>query len=288
MLSICIAKLRDYAQFVKFRLSSLVVFSAAAGFLLATDNIDWNRLMLLVISGFLITGSSNGFNQIIERDLDKLMDRTSKRPLPDKRMTLSEAYMLASMMGVIGIATLFIYINPLSGILGTLALVLYILAYTPLKKKTPFAVLVGAFPGAIPPMLGWVAATGFIGIEALLLFSIQFIWQFPHFWSIAWVLDDDYRKAGFKMLPSAAGRGKSSAFLVVVYSIGLLPISLLPVMFNMSGNIAAAIIIISGIWFLYYAVRLYKNCTLLASKQLMFASFIYLPIVQIALIIDKV
>ena len=288
MLSICTAKLTDYAQFIKIRLTSLLVFSAFAGFILASDNIDWNQLLLLVISGFLVTGSSNGFNQIIERDPDKLMYRTSKRPLPDKRMALSEAYMLASIMGVTGIAIMFIYINPLSGMLGILAFVLYTLAYTPLKMKTPFAVMVGAFPGSIPPMLGWVAATGVIEPGALLLFAIQFIWQFPHFWSIAWVLDDDYRRAGFKMLPSDGGRDKNSAFQVLVYSAGLLPISLLPVMFNMSGNVAGSIIMISGICFLYYAVRLYKHCTLTASRQLMLASFIYLPVVQIALIIDKV
>lgn len=293
--SLVMYKLKDYAIFIKLRLTYLVVFSAATGFVMgvgvmgnSTDGTVWNRLLMLVIGGFLITGSSNGFNQIIERDIDGLMDRTSKRPLPDNRMTVFEAYMLATTMGVIGIIILFVYINPLSAMLGILALVLYTLAYTPLKRKTPFAVLVGAFPGAIPPMLGWVAATNGLGIEALILFAIQFIWQFPHFWSIAWVLDDDYKKAGFKMLPANGGRVKSSAFLVLVYTIGLLPISLLPILFNMSGNIAAGIIMISGIWFIYYAIQLYKRCEISASKKLMYASFIYLPVIQIALIIDKV
>jgi len=214
-------KLKDYAEFIKLRLTNLVVFSAAAGFVMGmntiespTDEMGWNRLLMLVIGGFLVTGSSNGFNQIIERDLDALMDRTSKRPLPGNRMTVFEAYLLASMMGIIGIIILFVYLNPLSAILGTLALVLYVLAYTTLKRKTPFVVLVGAFPGAIPPMLGWVAAANGLGIEAWILFAIQFIWQFPHFWSIAWVLDDDYKKAGFKMLPANGGRVKNSAFLI--------------------------------------------------------------------------
>jgi len=286
-LGMMLDKLRDYSAFVKLRLASLVVFSAATGFLLApgTAEIDWSRLLILVISGFLVTCSSNGFNQIVERDLDKLMDRTANRPLPANRMSISESYLLATIMGLIGLGMLFFYINPLSCGLATFALLSYIFAYTPLKQKTPFAVLVGAFPGAIPPLLGWVAATNYIGMGGLMLFSIQFMWQFPHFWAIAWVLDDDYKKAGFKMLPS--GRDKASAFQILVYSIGLLPISLLPIAFNMSGAIAGIIISIVGVWFLLIAIRLYQSCDLAISRKLMLASFIYLPVVQLALIIDK-
>ncbi len=281
------SKLKDYAQFVKLRLASIVVFSAFAGFMLAPVEVDWNKLWILIVSGFLVTCASNGFNQIIERDLDALMKRTAKRPLPDNRMSLLESYIFATLLGVVGLVLLFVFVNPLSGLLGLLALASYTLAYTPLKRITPFAVLVGALPGAIPPLLGWVAATNSIGIGGLILFAIQFMWQFPHFWAIAWVLDDDYRKAGFKLLPSLGGRNKASAFQVVVYSIGLLPISLLPIVFKMSGSIAAVVIIISGVWFLMLAIRLYRTLEIKASRRLMLASFVYLPVVQIALILDK-
>ncbi|HIB91724.1 TPA: protoheme IX farnesyltransferase, partial [Candidatus Poribacteria bacterium] len=250
-------KLKDYAQFVKLRLASIVVFSAFAGYMLAPGQADWHKLSILIISGFLVTCASNGFNQIIERGLDALMDRTAKRPLPDNRMSLMEAYTFATILGVAGLVLLFVFINPLSCFLGLLALLSYTLAYTPLKRITPFAVLVGAFPGAIPPLLGWAAATNSIGIGGLILFAIQFMWQFPHFWAIAWVLDDDYKKAGFKLLPSPGGRDKASAFQVLVYSIGLLPISLLPIVFKMSGTIAAVAIIITGVWFLVLSIKLY-------------------------------
>ncbi|HHZ65198.1 MAG TPA: protoheme IX farnesyltransferase [Flavobacteriales bacterium] len=280
-------KLKDYAQFVKLRLASIVVFSAFAGYMLAPGQADWHKLSILIISGFLVTCASNGFNQIIERGLDALMDRTAKRPLPDNRMSLMEAYTFATILGVAGLVLLFVFINPLSCFLGLLALLSYTLAYTPLKRITPFAVLVGAFPGAIPPLLGWAAATNSIGIGGLILFAIQFMWQFPHFWAIAWVLDDDYKKAGFKLLPSPGGRDKASAFQVLVYSIGLLPISLLPIVFKMSGTIAAVAIIITGVWFLVLSIKLYRSLELKDSRKLMLASFVYLPVVQIALILDK-
>ena len=280
-------KLKDYAQFVKLRLASIVVFSAFAGYMLAPGQADWHKLSILIISGFLVTCASNGFNQIIERGLDALMDRTAKRPLPDNRMSLIEAYTFATILGVAGLVLLFVFINPLSCFLGLLALLSYTLAYTPLKRITPFAVLVGAFPGAIPPLLGWAAATNSIGIGGLILFAIQFMWQFPHFWAIAWVLDDDYKKAGFKLLPSPGGRDKASAFQVLVYSIGLLPISLLPIVFKMSGTIAAVAIIITGVWFLVLSIKLYRSLELKDSRKLMLASFVYLPVVQIALILDK-
>jgi len=280
-------KLKDYAQFVKLRLASIVVFSAFAGFMLAPVPVDWNKLWILIASGFLVTCASNGFNQIIERDLDALMDRTAKRPLPDNRMSLIESYVFATVLGLVGLVMLYVFVNPLSCLLGLLALLSYTLAYTPLKRITPFSVLVGAFPGAIPPLLGWAAATDSIGIGGLILFSIQFMWQFPHFWAIAWVLDDDYKKAGFKMLPSLGGRNKASAFQVLVYSIGLLPISLLPIVFKMSGNIAAVVIIIMGVWFLALSHKLYRSLEIKDSRRLMLASFVYLPVVQIALILDK-
>jgi protoheme IX farnesyltransferase len=286
------SKLSDYGQFIKLRLSALVVFSAAISFVVGSNiekpgiPLNWQKLLWLIIGGFLVTGSSNGFNQIIERELDKLMSRTSRRPLPQKRMSVPEALVIASATGIAGVVILWVFMNPLSGILGFTALFLYTLVYTPLKRKTPFAVFVGAFPGAIPPLLGYVAATdspGHIGIQALVLFSVQFIWQFPHFWAIAWVLDEDYRKAGFRMLPSGE-RDKATAFQVLVYTLFLLPISLFPVFFRMSGTISALVILGAGIFFCYQAYVLYKECTVKAAQKLMFGSFLYLPLVQLAVL----
>lgn len=280
------SKARDYAQFIKMRLATLVVFSAAISFVIGSHgNVDWIKMLMLILGGFLVTGSSNGFNQIIEKNLDKLMERTQNRPLPQERMGVNESFVLAALMGISGIIVLWVFMNPMSGILGTLALILYTVVYTPLKRITPFAVFVGAFPGAIPPLLGHVAATsgfGEIQFEAWVLFAVQFMWQFPHFWAIAWVLDEDYKKAGFRMLPSLGGRDKSSAFQILVYTLFLLPISLLPVLFGMSGSISAVIIAISGIYFAYQAYNLYKDLSIESARKLMFGSFIYLPIVQLA------
>lgn len=280
--------IRDIAAFCKLRLATLVVMSAAFCFVLASDVINYNQLILLIIGGFLVTASSNGFNQIIERNLDKLMNRTQNRPLPSGRMSLNQAYFIASTLGLLGIIILWVFINPLSGILGTLALILYTFVYTPLKQKTPLAVFVGAFPGAIPPMLGYVAVSGEMSMAAVILFSVQFMWQFPHFWAIAWVLDDDYKKAGFYLLPSRGGRDKSSAFQVLIYTLCLLPVSLMPIVFNISGSVAAIIIILCGIGFIVQAIKLYRLCDVKSAQQLMFGSFFYLPLVQIALMIDKI
>lgn len=284
------SKVRDYAQFIKLRLASLVVLSAAIGFVIGSQEVNWGKMLLLVLGGFLVTGSSNGFNQIIEKNLDKLMDRTQNRPLPQERMSINEAVALASIMGISGIAILWVFMNPLSGILGAIALILYTGVYTPLKQVTPFAVFVGAFPGAIPPLLGYTASSsgfGEIAFGAWVLFAVQFMWQFPHFWAIAWVLDEDYKKAGFRMLPSLGGRDKSSAFQIVVYTLFLLPISLLPVLFGMSGIISAVIISVCGAFFAYQAYTLYKDGTVEAARKLMFGSFIYLPVVQLAVMIGK-
>lgn len=287
--AIATSKVKDYIQLTKFRLSFLVVFSATATFLLGSSGvIDWRKLVMLVLGGFMVTGSSNAFNQIIEKDLDKLMSRTQKRPLPDNRMEVNEAFVFSLVMGIVGVFLLGYFVNITCGILGLLALLLYTLLYTPLKKHTPFAVFVGAFPGAIPPMLGWVAATGKLDVIAFALFFIQFIWQFPHFWAIAWVLDDDYKKAGFKMLPSLGGRDKSSAFQALVYTICLIPISLLPFFFHLTGIISSIVIIIAGVLFMMKAIKLYKTLDVKAAKELMFGSFIYLPVIQIAMFLDKI
>ncbi len=283
-----VSKIGDFVQLIKLRLSFLVVLSAALSFLFATSSIDWQKLLFMILGGFLVTGSSNAYNQIIERNLDKLMTRTCNRPLPSGRMSLIEAHIIAFILGVCGVLILWLCVNTYSGILGLLALVLYTFVYTPLKRITPFAVFVGAFPGAIPAMLGWVGATNDFGLGAILVFAIQFIWQFPHFWAIAWVLDDDYKKAGFKMLPTAEGRGKGTAFQTLVYTLGIIPISLMPWYYNMIGGLGAIIILICGIAFSFQAFKLLKTCEIKSAQQLMFGSFIYLPIVQIALLIDKI
>lgn len=280
-------KMQDYAQLTKMRLASLVVFSASMAFMLAPGEINFTKMWLLTLGGFLVTGSANGFNQILERELDKLMARTLMRPLPDSRMSVTEALVVCSVFGIVGVFILSYYMNALSGILGILAIVLYTLVYTPLKRKTPFAVFVGAVPGAIPPMLGWVAATGSIGLQGWLLFSIQFLWQFPHFWAIAWVLDDDYKKAGFNLLPTG-NRDKGSALQALLYTLSLIPIGVMPYVFQLSGWISLVAILLVSFYFLFQAWKLYKNCDMATARRLMYGSFIYLPVVFIALVLDKI
>lgn len=285
------SKVKDYAAFIKFRLSLLVVFSAVIGFTIGShenaQNDYWLKLSMLILGGFLVTGSSNGFNQIIERDTDKLMPRTQNRPLPKGTMSVNEAIFLASVLGVTGISILTWFMNPMSGLLGAAALLGYTLFYTPLKRATPFAVFVGAFPGAIPVLLGHVATTdgfGYIKYPALVLFAVQFVWQFPHFWAIAWVMDEDYKKAGFRMLPSGT-RDRTSAFQTLVYTLFLLPISLTPVLFKISGTASAIIIVLAGVYFCWQAYVLYRDCTVKAARELMFGSFLYLPVVQLAILL---
>jgi protoheme IX farnesyltransferase len=281
------AKMTDYAQLTKMRLASLVVFSALTGYFFAVDfsSASFIHLFYLVVGGFLVTGSSNAFNQIIERDLDKMMKRTQDRPIPDGRMEASEAFFVASLIGILGILILWFGLNPLSGLLGTLALFLYVAVYTPLKRVGPIAVFAGAFPGAIPPMLGYVAATNDFGLIPGVLFATQFIWQFPHFWAIAWKADTDYTKAGFKLMPTASGKSQASALIILVYTIFLIPISLFPVIFT-SGNITLmAVITAVGLGFTWYAIQLYTQRNDQAALKLMFASFVYLPIIQLLYLI---
>lgn len=282
-------KISDYVALVKVRLSMLVVFSAVISFAIASKgSFDWTKMWLLVIGGFFTTGAANGINQIIERDLDKKMSRTEKRPLPAGSLTPAEAWIASIAMGLAGILILGFFMNWLSAALGLFSVISYAFIYTPLKRKTPFAVFVGAFPGAIPAMLGWVAESNTLGTEAWILFAIQFVWQFPHFWAIAWVLHDDYGKAGFHLLPSAGGRDKRSAFQCVLYTLILIPVSLLPFQNGMSGLLYASVAIVFGILFLVQAIRLYRQGTVKAAQQLMFGSFIYLPVIQLMMLIDKI
>jgi heme o synthase len=286
-------KIKDYSQLAKLRLSSTVVFSALVGYLLAVDQVDLKILLMLLIGGFMVVASSNGFNQVYERNTDKLMDRTKERPMPAGRMATSEGLLFSSILGLIGMTILY-YINAKSAMFGAAALVLYAAVYTPLKTVSPIAVFVGAFPGAIPFMLGWVAATDQFGIEAGTLFAIQFLWQFPHFWAIAWLLDEDYKKAGIRMLPSGL-KDKRSAFQAMLYTIWLIPVSILPFAFPYVGiesklllsPIGAILILIMGIFLYKKSALLLKNCDQTSAKKLMFGSLIYLPVVQIIYVLDK-
>ncbi len=281
------AKVSDYAQLTKMRLASLVVFSALTGYIFATgfSGIVWGELILLVFGGFLVTGSSNAFNQIIEKDLDRYMKRTADRPIPDGRMDVFEASTVAILTGILGVSVLWLGINPLSGILGLLALFLYVAVYTPMKRMGPIAVFVGAFPGAIPPMLGYVAATDHFGLIPGLLFATQFIWQFPHFWAIAWKAEGDYSKAGFRLLPSATGKSRVSALYILIYTLFLIPISLFPLVFTDMAIVPMVLVALTGTGFLVYAIKLYRELNDKAALQLMFASFVYLPIVQLLYLI---
>jgi protoheme IX farnesyltransferase len=286
------SKMKDFTLLLKLRLSWLVVFSAVTAYIMAhfyfDQPINWTSVIILTFGGFLVTGSSNAINQIIEKDLDKLMARTENRPMPQERLTNLEAIIFSVSAGILGVFLLWYFLNPLSGMLGIAALVSYVAIYTPLKRVTPFAVFVGAFPGAIPPMLGWVAFTGEMSLQALILFAIQFIWQFPHFWALAWMMDEDYKKAGFFMLPAADGRSRTSALQIMVYTAGIIPIGLLPFMFSMTGIVSAVITSICGIYFMFRAIKLHNSLEIADARKLLYASFIYLPIVQLALLFDTV
>jgi protoheme IX farnesyltransferase len=280
-------KLKAYFQLLKFRLSITVAFSSAIGYLLGVHELDWSRALLVMLGGLAVTGSANTINQIHERDLDKLMKRTAKRPLPTGVLSVPEAWVFAILLGVVGLGLLAYYFNPLTAALSLLSLILYGFIYTPLKTISPICVFVGAIPGGMPPLIGWVAATGVLGVEAWVLFGIQFMWQFPHFWAIAWVLDEDYKQAGFKMLPTPGGKDLRTAFQIMTYTLLLIPLSLLPLQFGMAGKVSAMIAVVCGVLFLMQTFYLMRTCSKKAAMNIMFGSFLYLPIVQIALVFDK-
>jgi protoheme IX farnesyltransferase len=283
---------KDLSVLFKIRLSSLVIISAVSGYAMGADVWDWKTLTFLIVGGVLLTGGSNGMNQVWEIELDKLMHRTMHRPLPQDRMTLRMATILSLVATVVGVVMLWKGINIGCGVLGIAAFVLYAFVYTPMKRISSTAVFVGAIPGAIPPMIGYVAATNHFGLEAGLLFAIQFMWQFPHFWSIAWVLHDDYARAEYKLLPFEEGRSKRSAFQIFMYSLFLIPVGMLPWVMPlgqpMIGPWALWIGISSGLFMTYFAFRLYQRCDIPSARKLMFASFFYLPIVQIAYVINSI
>lgn len=282
------SKVQSLFKLTKFTLSALVVFSAIITYFTVAETYTWQRIMAICLGGFLVTSAANGFNQIIEKDLDKLMNRTRLRPIPTGNLSVTEALLFCSICGIAGTALLWVFTNPLSAIVGFGSIILYALVYTPLKRKTPFSVFVGAFPGAFPTLIGAVAATdgfGNITFFALLLFFIQFFWQFPHFWAIAWVSHDDYQKAGFFMLPSKGGRDKATRSQILVYTLSLFPIVLTPYVFGFSGWISATVVSFMGFLFSYQAYNLYRLGTIEAARKLMFGSFIYLPVVQLTLMV---
>lgn len=281
-------KISAFTELLKMRLSFLVAFSSGFGYLLGMTTFNWTIFLALFFGGFFISGAAVTVNQILEKDYDKLMNRTRFRPLPTNRVSVNEAIIFSVVTLFIGLWLLMVFTNLLTVILSLVSLVLYVFVYTPLKRVGPIAVFVGAIPGALPPLLGWVAATGVISHEALIIFGIQFIWQFPHFWAIAWVADDDYKKAGFKLLPSGGGRDMNTAFQIMIYTLFLLPLGLLPAKFGLTGINSAIIASVCASLFLAQTFYLMRDGTRKAAIKIMYGSFLYLPIVQIAFILDKV
>ncbi|MEC8830551.1 MAG: heme o synthase [Bacteroidota bacterium] len=286
---VSISLLSDFKTITKMGLSLSVVFSCLAGYLLAADTINYSVLSLLAVGGYCMVGASNVFNQIIERDLDALMDRTKNRPLPMGRISVTNAFILGTLLTIIGLTILY-NINPRTAMFAAVSIFIYTSIYTPLKQKTALSVLAGAIPGAIPFMFGWVAFTGRFDLEPGILFMMQFFWQFPHFWAIAWMLDEDYKRAGFKMLPTGA-KDKGTAFQIIGYICWTLIISLVPIL-SFTGSLelslyAALPILVIGMGFLYYGFKLFKNQTNIAAKKLMAVSIVYLMSMQLIYVLDK-
>lgn len=279
----------DLLQLTKFRLATSVVFSSVAGYLIAVDQIEVSILVGLFFGGFAMVGASNAFNQWIEKDKDALMDRTKSRPLPTGRMSNFTAILIASLLTLLGIFILN-NINFKTALFGALSILIYTCVYTPLKSVTPLSVFVGAFPGAIPFMLGWVAATGSFGIEPGVLFMVQFFWQFPHFWAIGWMMDDDYKKAGFKMLPTG-NPDRATAFQIVFYTFWTIIISISPFT-HYTGALTLSIgavvaLVLIGAYFLYHAIKLMQKKSKKAAKKLMYTSIVYISFLQIIYVLDK-
>jgi heme o synthase len=284
-----ISKMKLLFELLKFRLSFLVAFSAGFGYLLGVKGeIQWLNFWALSLGGFLVSGASIIINQVLEKDSDKLMNRTKSRPLPTGKISLNEAITYCFIIGLTGFTLLLVFTNLLTALLGLLSMVLYGFVYTPLKKVGAIAVWVGAVPGALPPMLGWIASTGELSYEALAIFAIQFVWQFPHFWAIAWVMDEDYKKAGIKLLPAQGERNLSSAIQIMLGALLLIPIGFLPMYLGITGILSAVIATLCGVFFLIPTLKLIKSGSSKIALQIMFSSFLYLPIVQIAYLIDKI
>ena len=286
------SKMRDYGMLIKFSLNLTVVFSATFGYLMALgSSFEWFYLFVLALGGFLITSSANAINQIIEKDYDKMMKRTANRPLSAGRMDLTEAVLIAGLTGISGLALIGYYFNTLAALLGAISLIAYAFVYTPLKRVSPIAVFVGAIPGALPILIGYVAALGGAGLNiiAYSLFAIQFLWQFPHFWAIGWLGYDDYKKAGFKLLGTKVdGRNRLTALQSLAYIIAMIVVSLIPTIIGITSWITVVFVLVLGSYFAYTAIRLARRCDNPSALKMMFASFYYLPIVQIVMVLDKI
>jgi protoheme IX farnesyltransferase len=284
------SKLNDYKELTKFTLSFTVVFTCVISYLLAPNVVSYNTKMILLLfaAGLLITGSANAINQAVEKQSDALMKRTANRPVAAGRMSQNEAYIFAFIAGAIGVIIMWQFFNQSSALLSAGSLFLYAFIYTPLKTKNSIAVLIGGIPGALPCLIGWVAGQDNFGIGGWILFAIQFIWQFPHFWAIAWVAHKDYTAAGFKLLPSNEGPTKYTAIQTIMYSVLMIPIGVLPYYFNLTGTISLWIVLACNMALVIQSIRLYKEMDVKAAKRVMFSSYIYLPIVYLALLADKV
>lgn len=279
----------DFKEITKARLAISVVFSAIAGYLLGAYEIDMVSVLLLAFGGYCMVGASNAFNQVIERDLDAMMKRTRNRPVASGRMSIGTAMFIAVLLTILGLVALY-YLSPKTALFGAISIFLYTCVYTPLKTKTPLAVFVGAFPGAIPFMLGWVAATNQFGIEPGTLFMIQFFWQFPHFWALGWILDEDYKQAGFKLLPTGK-KDKGTALQIIMYTFWMITISVIPVL-GITGRLhlsvpAAIVVLCMGLVMLAFAFRLYEKRDNRTAKFLMLASVSYITLMQITYVVDK-
>ncbi len=296
-------RLKDYLQLTKPSLNIMVVFSSVISYLLAPNVVEynWKMILLLFIGGFLVTGSANAINQTVEKETDAMMKRTSKRPVASGRMSVTEGWAFAIITGLAGVITLGYFFNWLSAGVAAFSLFLYAFVYTPLKRKNAIAVFVGAFPGALPCLIGWTAATGmFMPFETMvvdgqtysnlggwILFVIQFLWQFPHFWAIAWVAHKDYSTAGFKLLPSEAGPTKFTALQTIIYSFLLLPVGFLPYTINMAGPVGIAVVTLANLFLIMQCIRLYINMDVKSARRVMFSSYLHLPVVLLALLADK-
>ena len=287
------SKVKDYFQLIKFTLSFMVVFSTVVSFLIAPYEQVYLRhtlisVLLLFVAGLCITGSANTINQALEKDTDALMLRTANRPVASGRMSVTEAYIFAFITGVLGVGMMWYFFNLNSALIGLVSLFIYGFIYTPLKKVNSIAVLVGAIPGALPCLIGWVAATDNFEIGGWVLFGIQFIWQFPHFWAIAWLAHEDYSKAGFKLLPSDKGPTKFTALQTIMYSAMMIPIGVLPFFYHISGNVSMWILLGCNLWMVYMSVVLFIKMDKASARKVMFSSYFYLMVVFLSLWADKI
>lgn len=279
-------KLKSYAALFKLKITVFVVISAIFGYFIGATEFSFVSVLLLAVGGLFITSSANAFNQIIERNHDLLMERTKNRPLPQQKLSVNETLIVSFLLGISGVLILGLLLNPLSGILGLLAIFMYVAVYTPLKRVSTFGVFVGAFPGAFPPMLGWVAATGSFSLEAGILFFIQFVWQFPHFWAIAWRLHKDYNQAGFKMLPFNT-KNRTSAVIILLSSIALFTSSFLPEFFGITSRIATIGLFVLSFLMVIPSIKLAQTLDDKYALRIMLLSYLYLIFSLFFILIDK-